>query len=281
MAFFCGISGHFAEFRRWLEQAVHHAGDSESPELARCLSYLALVSRDLGDLDSAHEHAKASVDMWRQLDDDSRLGLALSTLAVIENDRGHPDVARALYEEALDVARSGKDNVQLEECLAGFASLETAEGNFERSEALIDEAIAIAREHGDSTSVRAYEHDHACTMWRMGRVEDAQRHMRDSIPGFLRDNEPRMLVVLAEDYAAVLAELGQHQRAVRLLGAAEAMRQRLGTPRPATQQADLVEPIAKTHAALTDQEWQAAYRSGSDTTVEDALTEAHAATLPG
>jgi hypothetical protein len=46
----------------------------------------------------------------------------------------------------------------------------------------------------------------------MGRIEDAQRHMRDSIPGHLRDNEPRMLVVLAEDHEAVLAELGQYQR---------------------------------------------------------------------
>jgi predicted ATPase/class 3 adenylate cyclase len=279
LSLFWDIGGYWAEQRRWLERAIAHGGGSESAELARCLTIRGWVAARLGDLDAAYESATASVDMWRRLDDNSRQPEALRTLAIIEADRGQPGVARATFEEALRVARAINDSEQVEDCLANFGLMEACEGNFERSLSMNNEAIAIARERGDSTAARLYEHNMACTMRMTGQVEDAQRHMRNSIPHILRDNEPAMLMVLAEDYAAVLCDLGQHPRAVRLLGAAEAMRERLGVPRPGTQQADLAEPIAKTRAALTLEEWDDAYQAGRNTTIEDALTEAHAANI--
>ncbi|MBA3233581.1 MAG: hypothetical protein H0T17_06510 [Propionibacteriales bacterium] len=86
-----------------------------------------------------------------------------------------------------------------------------------------------------------------------------------------------MLIRLAEDYAA--AELGDHLVAVRLLAAADATRERLATPRPPSQQAEIAKPIAKTRAGLTAQEWDDAYRAGCSMTVEDTLTQAHQAAL--
>ena len=125
-----------------------------------------------------------------------------------------------------------------------------------------------------------YEHNLACTLRETGQVEEARRHMRDSIPQVLRINEPDLLVVLAEDYAAVLADLGDHLTAVRLLGAADAMRERLATPRPPAHQAEIAGPISKTRVALSDEEWEAAHKQGRDTTVETALLDAHAASTP-
>jgi predicted ATPase len=269
--------GYWAEQRRWLERSIAHVGDSESPELARCLAGLGWVAHVLGDVDRAHEFATAAVNMWRRLDDIGGLGEALMFLAVIETDGDQPGVGSALFEEALSAARAANDGEMVEACLGNSAILEYSLGHFERSLTLTEEAIAIARERGDTTSMRSWEHNLACTLWKMGRVEDAHRRMRNSIPHLLRDNEPATLVAVAESYAAVLADVGEYARAVRLLGAAEAKRERLGTPRPATPQADLAEPIAKTHAGLTHQDWQAAYQAGRKTSVEDALTEAHAA----
>lgn len=91
-------------------------------------------------------------------------------------------------------------------------------------------------------------------------------------------NDAALLMAVTEDYAAVLAELGAHQHAVRLLGAADATHERLAAPRDPTQEAEIAEPIAKAHTALTPEEWQDAYRTGRNTTVEDALIQAHAET---
>ena len=104
--------------------------------------------------------------------------------------------------------------------------------------------------------------------------------MHNLIPQALQLNTSTGLTALAEDYAAILAELGDHKLAVRLLGAADARRERLETPREAWQQTEIAEPIAKARAALSTQEWNDAYQTGRNTTIEDALTQAHGAGPP-
>ncbi len=104
----------------------------------------------------------------------------------------------------------------------------------------------------------------------------ASRKASPSIPQLLRLASPELLSVLAEDYGAVLAELDHHQSAARLLGAADAMRARLGTPRQPGQEADIAEPFAKARAALPAQDWDEHYQHGYTMTIEDLLTELHA-----
>ena len=240
------VGGYFSERRRWLELAVERAGDRDRPELARCLTLLAATLRVAGDLDRAREHATASVDMWRRMGDSSTLAMALTELADVEAERGELAAARSLYEEAVGVARESGDRGQLRVVLGEFAILEASEGHYERSLELDTEALAIARELGDPIGALTAEHNMACTLREMGRIDDAHQQMRNLVPRGLEVAGPGALTALAEDYAAILAEVGDHRSAVRLLGAADTMRQRLGSPRHQVQAAEIAGPIAKT-----------------------------------
>jgi hypothetical protein len=161
--------------------------------------------------------------------------------------------------------------------LSRFATFEAGQRDFERFTELNDEAIAFASEVGDFASVLALEAAQPWVLRLSGHPEEAQERILRSIPHHLRLNEPEMLLDIAEQYAAILADLGDHPTAVRLLGTADAMRERQATPRLPTDQAEIDEQTAKTHAALPDQEWEAAYQAGRNTTAEHALTEVHAA----
>jgi hypothetical protein len=66
--------------------------------------------------------------------------------------------------------------------------------------------------------------------------------------------------------------------AARLFAAVDAMRQRNGVPRQPHNEAEHAECLTKVRAAITAQEWASEYNQGHSMTVEDALTEAHAAT---
>ena len=79
--------------------------------------------------------------------------------------------------------------------------------------------------------------------------------------------------MLAEDYAAILADSGDYLTAVRLFGAADAMLERLGNLRYPVQEAELAQPIAKTRSSLSPTEWNTAYQAGRETTVEALLAE--------
>jgi tetratricopeptide (TPR) repeat protein len=194
--------------------------------------------------------------------------------------RGQPAAARSLLEEALMVARESGDKRYVQHALADLAILEAVEGNYQRSTELNIEALDLAHELGDTVIALIARENMACTLREMGRVEEAQMQMHNLIPQALQLATSTGLTALAEDYAAILAELGDHKLAVRLLGAADARRERLETPREAWQQTEIAEPIAKARAALSTQEWNDAYQTGRNTTIEDALTQAHGADPP-
>ena len=106
------------------------------------------------------------------------------------------------------------------------------------------------------------------------------QQMRALVPRSLEVAAPGALIVLAEDYAAILAEVGEHRSAVRLLGAADAMRQRLGSPRHKMQAAEIAGPVAKTRDGLPELTWDRAYETGRGSTIEAALREASAVDAP-
>jgi predicted ATPase len=273
-------SGYSAEARGWLERATSRAvRDGDNLDLAACLDLLASCLRRMGELNLARDTAAASVEMHRRLHDAGHLGNALATLAQLESHLGHPAVARRLYDEALATARRSDRPGALLDVLASFAIFEGAEKNLQRSLELDAEALSLARQAGNIRDQGRAQHNMACTLREMGRLREAHRQMHSLIPVIRSLNDPGHLTVLAEDYAAILAELGDHARAVRLWGAADAMRERLAMPRDPWQVAEIAEPMAKAQAALSAAEWHEAHQTGRNTTVDDALADAHAAVL--
>jgi predicted ATPase/class 3 adenylate cyclase len=277
LAGFWGAGGYYAEMRRWLEQAVNREHGRDSPELARCLTELAFSSHLTGDVALGIGHASASVEMWRRLDDQSGLPRALGVLGELEIERGHFDTARSLYEEYLTLARASGDSRLLLGALGTLANLDMSERRYDTSLELFRQAVAIARELGDPVKLVINQHNLACTLHRMGQFEKAATQMLDQAAQIVRLDTPWMLVVFAEDYAATLAELGASSDAVRLLGAADALRDRMGLERSPSQQVYIADPIAKTRDALNPEEWSASYEAGRGMTIERALPEAPSA----
>ncbi len=278
---FWHASGYFSEGRRWLELAIEGAGDVDQPELAHCHGMLARNLRFFGDLDRAHQHATASVNMWRCLDGEG-VGLpqALNILAFIEWERGKPTEARRLYEAAIAHDRKYGHKAQLRVDLGDFAILEGSERNYQRSLELDAEALAIARELDDPFAVLFQQHNMACTLRVTGRVKEASQQLHELVPQILQVDDAAFVMILAEDYAAVHAELGTYKTAAHLLGAADAMHERLGIVRDPMQDEEIAESIALAMTRLSTAEWDDAYEAGRNTTVEEALTKARAAGAP-
>ena len=271
------VAGYWSEARQWREHAVE-AGESDGPELARCLSMLADSLSWSGDSVRAQQLAETSVSMWRRLDGHTDgLVYALTSMTFIALSLGQANDARSVCEEALAAARDSGDKLQLFAALEAANVLESHQHNHQRSLELSRETLAVARDLNAPFALSA-QGNIASSLRQLGRADEAQRVLRPLIPQQLSLAEPISLLFMAEDYAAILAELGDHRPAVKLLGAAEAMRQRLGfPPAPRWQQEEIAAPIAKAKAALSAQEWNRAYQAGRLVTVEDALTEAHEA----
>jgi tetratricopeptide (TPR) repeat protein len=251
------------------------ASDQDSPELADSLTALSAFCRRRGKLERAREVATQGVAMWRRLGGEHELIWPLFRLAICQQLLGDFTGARNNLEEALALSRDCTDN-RVARALSELAYLEAMEHHFERSLELDTEAVRISREFGDELHALRVLHNIGCTLREMGRLEQAQIQMRAIIPALLRLADPEWLILLAEDYAALLAELGSHERAIRLLGAADARRDKIASPRSAAQQAEIAEPLSTALRALSKDAWGREHLTGRTMSLEDALQQAYA-----
>jgi hypothetical protein len=77
-----------------------------------------------------------------------------------------------------------------------------------------------------------------------------------------------------ERFATLAVGRRQPQRATRLLGAAAALRERIGAPLPPVDRADYDRDVASAHAQLDEVTFDAAWAAGQALTLEQAIAEA-------
>ncbi len=272
------LGGYLVEARGWLERAVTMAGGADSPALGRCLTALAYVDILTGDAGAALPAAERSVALWRGQDDLIELARALDHLGMCQMHLDDRPAARSSFEEALAIASDAGADRRLSSIYSDLSRLEALDEHFERAVDLMQSALEVDRRLGCDTDALIDRLNLACLKRYSGRSDLALEDFRALLPEALRLSSPDNLIINAEDVAAVLAELGHHEAAARLLGAAEATRERVRVPRDPLQQGEMEQPMSVARAALGPDVWNAAYDAGRNLSVEDALTEAHAAT---
>jgi predicted ATPase/class 3 adenylate cyclase len=269
--------GYLHEGARWLSSALGDP-DADSPEVARCHVWLGAVTGFHGDLERGREHLTLGVAMWRRLGDDVELAGSLMMLAQSHMATAQDaDTPRALLREAVDAAeRAGHDSL-LATVLTSLADNEAYDGNLEMALDIYDRAIAMRDPARQRYAIATVVHNKACTLRELGKASEAEVLMREQMLVIINSRMLSFMIAVAEDYAAVLAELGEPTLAAGLLGAADASRTRNEWPRQPAQQAEIEEPLAKAAASLGEAAWQAAYDHGTRTSLEDALRDAAAA----
>ena len=283
VAEYWGASGYFwPEAGVWLDRAVERTrGQGDPLTWATCLFHRAAQSTIAGDLDSGFDDATISVDVLRGCADSYRLGVAVSLLAMINSFRGDVDAARELYAEGLALARRSGDKVHLHVALVDMALfVESHDGDHEASLALKREALEVARDLGTPTNVVMDTENIACTLRMLGRADEANDLVRGIVSEAIRINMQANLLYLAEDYGAILAEVGHSRLAASMLGAADATRERAHLVRPPTQWTEIEAAMAQARAALSAEHWDEAYAVGRDTPIDVVIAVAYAASGP-
>jgi ATP/maltotriose-dependent transcriptional regulator MalT len=246
------------------------AGPVPAPLRAAVVRVACFVARIQCDLDAAEGLGLAGLAMARDLDDPAAVVHALIVLGFVAEDRGEIARSRGLWEEALALARPLDLPFWTSFAMQGAGWLALLDGDEAAAERLLDEALARARRDGPRVEALVLS-DLAELALQRGEHARAAALWQDRL--FLTGNEWQLRWSL-EGLGAIAAACGEATRAARLLGAAEALRERLGTvlaPRLVGQ----YEATAQTvRAALGDATFTAAWDAGRAMTPTEARAEA-------
>jgi tetratricopeptide (TPR) repeat protein len=199
---------------------------------------------------------------------------SLAALGRVALARGDRATAHTLHSQGLDERRRVGDRPGMPASLSALAELARLEGDPARAGALLEEALAVATELDDRHCVTAALLHLARLARDQGDPAGADALYRQAMPVVeAGDDIPPTdsTATWLEGLGAIAVADGRPGRAARLLGAAHALRQAIGTPLPAHEAADRNDTIAACSAALGEEEFRAAFGEGAALTLAGAV----------
>ena len=267
--------GDLAGARAMYEEALEvrrRQGDGHGT--AMVLANLGDLALQQGDVDVAHALQTEGLELRRRLGDRSGVADSLAALGQVALARGDRTSARTLQGQGLAERRRVGDRPGMPASLSALAELARLDGDPATAVALLEEALNIATELDDRhCAVAALLH--LARLARDGgdpaRADALYRqampvsHAGESIP------PTGSTATWLEGLATVAVDDGRPDRAARLLGAADALRQAIGAPLPAHEAADRTDTIAACSAALGETEFRAAFEAGAGLPLNEAV----------
>jgi predicted ATPase/serine/threonine protein kinase len=290
---------------------------SRSNTRARVLFSASVLASEQGDHVPARALMEESLDIARELNDARGVGIGLNASGVQARDCGDLATAHSLFEESLAVWRGLGDHVMVARCLSNFASVVKLQRDYSLARSLHEESLAIFRELGDRTGMAwslNYEGDVAreqgedsvaralyeqslanftelgdkwgiagclVDLGNLARdrqdYEASRAHYAESMTLFQELGQKRGIARLLDCLACSAAYQSKPERALRLAGAAAAMRRVLGAHLPLAEQAVLEKALElarkSVSPAVASTSWMDGWTMSADKAVQDALSE--------
>lgn len=221
--------GHFSEGRRWLERALASPGGDELLR-GRAYNGLGNICRAQGDLETAHDAFRRSLDIWQRRNDRRRIVSVTNNLGSLLKSAGQFDAARALLEQAADNARAAGDDVGLAMVQMNLGGLCTVCSHFDQARAHLEPALEVLQTEGHVQHAAAVMRYLAQIAVLTGRADDAADllHKAARVVGPLAN--PHASAQTLELLGAAAVAQGDERLAAGALGAAATLREQVGTP---------------------------------------------------
>jgi predicted ATPase len=206
--------------------AIHRELGDVAGEAA-AVNARGVIERRRGDYAQARTSFEAAVERWRSCGGAGAAGLggSLTNLATVLNELGDHAGALACLDEVVGVRPEGSDRVGLGFSISSKADVLRDMGDLDRAQAACEEALLIFREEEYLHGVGRALSDLARIAVERGSPEAAHALYRDALDVYRRINHRRGLMQVFEALAVRAEAVGRPRRALKLAGAAAALRQ--------------------------------------------------------
>jgi predicted ATPase/DNA-binding SARP family transcriptional activator/DNA-binding CsgD family transcriptional regulator len=282
---FWDTHGHLSEGRRWLETALERCGAPPAPARTKALRGAGALAWTQGDLNRAEQCFEECLAVHRRRGDRRGLAASLNGLGNVVQHRGEYARAKALFEESLSLCRELADGEGIGRALINLGSTAFYKDDYSRAASFWQESLALYRHIGDKDGIAISLHNLAEVAGMQGDYAWAAELGKESLVLF-REMEDRWAILQTLVGLGRLAVArGYNERAARLLGAAESMREATGSALPPPIREAHDQNVATLRPALGEQTFTALWTQGSamsfEEAVEFALAEEPASKPPG
>ena len=246
--------------------------DDIAPSIrARALAKAALLGWRVGNDERAIILAEEGLAVCKEVGDREFGALCLICLSKVASDRGDYEEARRLAEKSLSLCAGLENNYHTCLALIDLGELARLQGDYDQAIALHEQALAMSRDGGyPARSASALRHlgiDHL----RRGAYGRAAEHFTQSLTLCKEVRNRWVPVECLHGLASLACVAQQYERAARLFGAANHLRDALGLRSKPADQECYDHHATTTRAGLGEAAFAAAWAEGQATTLDQAI----------
>jgi tetratricopeptide (TPR) repeat protein len=249
--------------------------------IAWSLMVLGWAALDRGDEETALSMSLEGLAIFREIGNKPGMSSALSNLGMTALRQRNYRTARGFFEERMAIQRETGNRVGLTHSLSCLGDTAQALGDYEAAREYYEECRSICQEPG-VRQMREMDWRRAWALHGIGSVASAQQDyvkargfFEESLLLLRKLGQQQGMAKCLEGLAKVACgHQGQPERAVRLLAAAHALREAIGTPLSPDKQPEQEERLLALREALGDTAFAAAWDAGRALTWEQAVAEA-------
>jgi predicted ATPase len=263
--------GHLREGREWFDRllALPSAADRTAAR-AKGVTGAAGIAYWQNDYVAAQAWYDEAEAIVREMGDQAWLTDAIYNSASVAMLRGDVMTTEAKFQEGAAIARELGNDAIVGRFLEAKGYLAFMGDDLARARPLLEEALALAERRGDPMATAAGHHSVAQVARLDGRLDEAAAHYRQAL-GYAQElGDAASMSEPLQGLAAVAIATGDTDRGVRLLGANDAIRERLGGG-PPPEWLRLGDPLTDARRSLGDEAYQRAWDAGRELRVDEAV----------
>jgi hypothetical protein len=243
-------------------------------QLARALNFLGMASTFLGDVELAFDSLHESEALCRKFGYNDDLAEVLQSMAYATLEIHGPraaDQLQSYLEETLALSRGSVNPeaaVRTEGILARMAFYR---GDMAEARKHADLMLDLHREMGDQLSVTGHQTQMAHVARRVGNYQEALALYRETLPDWQKIGHRGAVAHQLECMAFIAKVREQGERAVTLMGAAQALREASNSPRTPQEEIEYEQEFAGLRAGMDENTFHLLWAEGQSMSMEQAV----------
>lgn len=235
---------------------------------------LGYLGWDRRDPQQAFTNWEKAIQLYREVGDQISLANLLSFLAQFRILNGEIEVGEKYLDESIRLWQSNKRANVWEHPKIVKSLILLAQGDYEQAYAILQEALVSAQKTGNRMSYLWLRVRLGYVALRAGNLVEAHDLFIETLRDFHKDGYISGAIFTLEGLATLLIATGKPEKAARLIGCADATREKIPDIRPLIEEADMYRNMAAILSRIGPTGFEVTYDEGRSMTLDEAVAYA-------
>jgi predicted ATPase/DNA-binding SARP family transcriptional activator len=243
-------SGQFTQAREQIARALANAPDADPLLRARALSANGLSALAQGDYEESRDSFEAGLALLRAHGDTGAVAFVLSKLGAAQMMLGNTELAGTLLDESFEMAKPLPLSVlhSFIRFWRGWAAI--VRGELQLARSMFEEGLRFSRTINHRTSFAHASAMLGKVLCKLGQYDEAYARLSNGLRVHLEIGDAWGLALDLEGLAALVIARERYADGVRLMGAVDALRERVAIALPASDRGDRERLVASAREQL-------------------------------